>query len=92
MWKQFYDFASQILNLTRRTEQNLAQIQELQKDFAKISTTVADMKETLQRVIYELHQVSENDRHEREKMALRLENELLKFERRLPTGKEFNDE
>lgn len=39
-------------------------------------------------VAYELNRTNENERHEREKMALRLENELLKFERRLPSAKE----
>jgi hypothetical protein len=31
-----------------------------------------------------LRRTQENDAHEREKLALRLANELLKFERRLP--------
>jgi hypothetical protein len=33
----------------------------------------------------------ENDAHEREKMLLRQENVLLKFERRLPPGKREPD-
>lgn len=42
----------------------------------------------LERLAYEIQKTREEDRHEREKLALRLENELLKFERRLPSGKE----
>jgi hypothetical protein len=34
---------------------------------------------------------SKNEAHEREKLELRLENEMLKLERRLPAGK-FNKE
>jgi hypothetical protein len=33
---------------------------------------------------YEVQRIRENEAHEREKMALRLENVLLQFERRLP--------
>ena len=36
---------------------------------------------------YELRRVAETDAHEREKLALRLENVLLRFERRLPGEK-----
>ncbi len=36
---------------------------------------------------YEIKQVGDLDQHEREKLGLRFENELLKFERRLPSGK-----
>lgn len=42
----------------------------------------------VERVAYEVNRVADLDQHEREKLVLRLENELLKFERRLPTGKE----
>jgi hypothetical protein len=42
---------------------------------------------------YEVHRIgeqvkraAENEAHEREKLTLRLENELLKFERRLPAA------
>ncbi len=37
----------------------------------------------------EMQHIRENEAHEREKMALRLENTLLKFDKRLPApGKE----
>jgi hypothetical protein len=36
---------------------------------------------------FELSRVAERDAHEREKLALRLQNDLLRFERRLPEGK-----
>ena len=52
------------------------------------------MARALERLAYEVHRVSErvdyagkNEAQERDKLALRLENELLKFERRLPSGK-----
>ena len=41
----------------------------------------------VERLAYEIHRVSDKEGHEREQLALRLENELLKFERRLPPAK-----
>ena len=46
------------------------------------------MSEVLQRLVYEIHRVGERDEHEREKMKLWLENQLLKFERRLQLPKQ----
>ena len=46
-----------------------------------------DLTNAVQRLAYEVHRVSENEAHEREKMALRLENALLRSkQRRLPPG------
>lgn len=41
------------------------------------------MSLAIERLRYEIQRVNDKDENEREKMALRLENELLKFERRL---------
>ena len=41
----------------------------------------------IERLAYEARRGQDEEKHEREKLALRLENELLKFERRLPAGK-----
>lgn len=46
----------------------------------------------IERMAYEIRRGLDEERHEREKSALRLENELLKFERRLPTGKTNEEE
>ncbi len=46
-----------------------------------------DLTAVVHGAVHELRRVSEHDGHEREKLALRLENELLRFERRLPGGK-----
>jgi hypothetical protein len=48
---------------------------------------VRDLAAALEPLAYEIHRVGEKDEHERERLILRLENELLKFERRLPPAK-----
>lgn len=47
-----------------------------------------EMTLAFERLAYEVRRVSDKDDHEREKVILRLENELLKFARRLPAGKD----
>ncbi len=49
---------------------------------------IDEMAKVIERLAYEIKRPQDGERHEREKLALRLENELLKFERRLPSGKE----
>ena len=41
----------------------------------------------IQRLRDDFDHFKDNERHEREKAALRLENEMLRFERRLPSGR-----
>lgn len=88
MWKQLYDAIKQLVLLTHQTERNREEIKELGQQ-------VRELARALERLAYEVHRVNErvdyvskNEAQEREKLTLRLENELLKFERRLPSGKE----
>ena len=79
MFKQLYDLIKQLLLLAQETQKNKAEIKELRQELKELTAVV-------QRLAYEIHRTSENETHEREKLALRLENQLLKFERRLPSG------
>ncbi len=81
MWEKIWDAITKIITLTEKTDRNTQDIKELQRGFRDLTVVV-------QLLYKEIHNVRDEDRHEREKMALRLENELLKFERRLPSGKE----
>jgi hypothetical protein len=78
MLKQLYDLVKKLLLVAHEAQQNKTEIKELRRE-------LKDLTAVVQRLVYEIHRVSENEAHEREKMALRLENELLKFERRLPS-------
>ncbi len=80
MWKNLYDLTKKLFSLTKDTEQNKADIKELQQRLRDLSATV-------ERMAYEIRFVRETERHEREKIVLQLENEMLKFERRLPPPK-----
>jgi hypothetical protein len=79
MLKKLYELAKQLFVLIQESQQNKSEIKELRQELKELTAAV-------QRIAYEVHRLGENDAHEREKLALRLENELLKFERRLPSA------
>ncbi|MBI2928954.1 MAG: hypothetical protein HYY24_25095 [Verrucomicrobia bacterium] len=49
---------------------------------------VEDLTERVLVLASEIQRISEREQHEREKLLLRVENALLKFERQLPPTKE----
>ncbi len=77
MLRQLYELAKRLLALTQDNDRNKAQIETLRQEVRNLSATVRELA-------YEVRRIRENESHEREKMALRLENALLHFERRLP--------
>ena len=81
MWEKIWDLLSKVATLTKDTDRNSQEIKEIRAD-------IRDIYSKLERLAYEIQKTREEDRHEREKLALRLENEMLKFERRLPSGDE----
>lgn len=80
MWKQIFDMAKRLLLLAEDTKRNRDEIKELRQEVRNLTAAV-------ERLAYEIHRVSEKDDHEREKIVLKLDNALLRFERRLPSGK-----
>jgi hypothetical protein len=51
---------------------------------SKLRQELRELIEIVRQLKYEQHRDRENTTHEREKLLLRLENALLRFERRLP--------
>lgn len=81
MFKRLLEMAKQLLTLTQETQHNKAEIKELRQELRSLT-------EVVQRLVYEIHRVGERDEHEREKMKLWLENQFLRFERRLQLPKQ----
>ena len=77
MWQQFFSGLENLIFLQEQTDQNTAKLKEMQTELKALSAVVRDL-------VYEVRGNKNKEAHEREKMALRLENELLRFERRLP--------
>lgn len=77
MWKRIFELARLLFTLGEGFQQQRADLIELRRE-------VRDLSDVVQRLSYEIRHVAEHDAHEREKLALRLTNELLRFENRLP--------
>lgn len=84
MWKQLYEWAKWLFLLAQETRQNRTDIKELREEVEELSAAV-------QRLAYEIHRIKENEAHEREKLTLKLENEMLRFERRLSSGQKSEE-
>ena len=77
MLTQVFAAVRQMLFLSRDVEQNKVEIAALKEQLAETNALVRQLAGDLQRV-------QEREPHEREKRLLRLENDLLRFERPLP--------
>lgn len=81
MFKQVVDAVRQMLFLLRDVEQNKEAIATLKEQLAETNQLVRELAIEVQRN-------KETEQHEREKLVLRLENALLRFERQLPQPKD----
>ena len=95
MWKDLIEFTKAVFFLQRDTQQNKDDIkkcerntEKLQQDVKEIRQEFAKLTVIVERLAFEIQRVSDRENSEREKMTLQLENEMLKFERRLPSGKD----
>ena len=81
MLKQFVEYVLDLLNTARDTRANKEALADLREEVDQLASA-------MERVTFELRSLRDEERHEREKLLLRLENALLKFERQLPPSKE----
>jgi TolA-binding protein len=91
MWKEIFSAIREVFILSEKTEQNKNSVIELRSDFRELETKVTQLSDIVRLLIQDnirLREESQNARreeaNEREKIALKLENEMLKFEKRLP--------
>jgi predicted nucleic acid-binding Zn-ribbon protein len=88
MWKEIYEWATQLLVLSKETERNRTDIKEVREEVERLTLIVQGLAFEIKRLSEKIDYARETETHEREKLALKLENEMLKFERRLPAGNE----
>lgn len=95
MWKQIYEFTKDFLLLSRETQENKADIKEQKSEIKEIRSEVKQLRSDfnnlvllVQKLSFDIQDVSKREESARREMALKLENEMLKFERRLPSGKD----
>ena len=80
MWQKIADLTKLVFSFGETLQQNRSDIKELQREVRQLTTA-------MQLLAQEVRHMRETQESEQEKTLLRLENELLKFERRLPPGK-----
>lgn len=84
MWKKFYDLARLVLTYGQQLQRHQKSIETLESEMRQVTAALNQLYHEMRRMQGEFRHVQDNERHEREKLLLRLENERLKFERRLP--------
>jgi predicted nucleic acid-binding Zn-ribbon protein len=95
MWKEIFQFGKDLILLSKETQQNKEDIKKcedkitsLEREYDSLRQDFNKLVLLVQKLNFDIHQVSEREKSEREKIILQLENEMLKFERRLPSGKD----
>lgn len=83
--KNLLDYVRHLFTVTQTLEQNKQEIKELRQE-------VEQLTEIVRHLAYDLRYLVNDEKHEREKLMLKLENEFLRFELRLPPAKEQEKE
>ena len=76
MWRYIFNAVRKLLFIHDRLERHERQITELRQELDDLASSVEELR-------HETRLRLDNERHEREKFCLRVENALLNFERRL---------
>jgi uncharacterized protein YoxC len=84
MWKQIADLMAQVFTFARDIQQNKADIREVREELKATQQEFRQLALVVERLMYEVRRSTDRAESDREKMALQVENTLLKFERRLP--------
>jgi hypothetical protein len=79
MWEKFWNVVTQVISLTEKTDRNTQDIKDLQREVRQLAMVVQQLASDIERN-------AEREKYEREKVVLILKNELLVFEKRLPSG------
>lgn len=85
MWKDLFSFIQNVLTLAKEQDR-------LREDLKRLERLVLEHSLLLQRISDRLEMNMQKDRDEREKLALQLQIEMLKFEKRLPSAEKKKDE
>ena len=79
MWKALKDLLQTVFTLARDMEQVRNEIKETRQDLTKLTLAV-------QHLDNRINLTQQEDNNEREKLAMQLQIELLKFEKQLPAS------
>ena len=96
MWTKILEYAQTLIFLQRETQQNKTDIKDCEqeikdnkRDIEKLRAEFNQLVLMVQKLNFNIETIRDKEQNEREKMTLQLSNEMLKFERRLPQGKDL---
>lgn len=84
MWEKIYDALASLFVVGVKVEKHEQEIRDLRAENRELLDSVRFLAA-------EIHRVSARQELDQGKIELYIENQLLKFERRLPSGKEENE-
>ena len=84
MWKKIYELLEQLVTLAQRVSRHDKQIEELRQEVRELTGMV-------HRLAIEVNRLADRQTSEREKVELWVENQMLKFERRLTPARSGED-
>ena len=84
MWSNFFGWVRFLFDLFDEMKKLRESHERLEARLELLVEEQRRIERTLQDVTHGLIHLRDNDQHERERLLLMLENELLKFERQLP--------
>jgi len=85
MWKQLAALIQTVFTLAKDLEQNRAEVREVRRDLLNLTLLV-------QRLSDEIKLTDQRESSEREKLALQIQVEMMKVERRLSSGRSSANE
>lgn len=84
MWKRIYDLAKLVLSYGQQLHHHQSSIETLENEMKQVTAAVNQLYFEMRSLRDEFRHTQSNEQKERENLVLRLENQMLKFERRFP--------
>jgi uncharacterized protein (DUF342 family) len=91
IWKELFSGIKEAFTVSEKTQRNTEDVKELRRDIQKLEDRVEKLTVLVIQLSQEIQHHKTETAKDHENLALRLENEMLKFERRLPSGKDKNE-
>lgn len=79
MWERIYNALATLLTIGIKVERH-------EKEVDRLNSDMREMAGTLREILVMVRNISTERESERREIALYIENQMLKFERRLPAG------
>ena len=79
MWERIYNALATLLTISIKVERH-------EKEVDRLNSDLREMAGTLREILVMVRNISTERDQERREIALYIENQMLKFERRLPIG------